>query len=90
MLIKAQASLTRFEDHLRYHEQVFRRYETEAVQAFVSGLKAEYRTPLRNKLEGHGEWNWQAALDEGYRMVEAEKKSVRRSARLMVGSSQPS
>ena len=90
MLIKAQTSLARFEDHLRYHEQVFRRYEAEAVRAFVSGLKAEYRTPLRNKLEEHGEWSWQAALDEGYRMVEAEKKSVRRSARLMVGSSQPS
>lgn len=90
VLIKAQASCTLFEDHLSYAEKVFKRYETEAVQAFVGSVQEKYRIPLGNKLEEHGEWTWQAAREEGYRIIDAEKKTKRRSARLMAGSSQPS
>lgn len=90
VLIQAQTSSTLFEDHLRYAEKAFKRYETEAVQAFMSGVQEEYRIPLGKKLEEHGGWTWQAAIEEGYRMVAAGKKTKRRSARLVAGSSQPS
>ena len=91
VLIKAQASSTPFEDHLKYAEKVFKRYETEAVQAFVGSAQEKYRVQLGNKLQEHGEWTWQAAREEGYRMLEAEKKKTkRRSARLLAGSFQPS
>ncbi len=87
VLIRAQAFSTPLENHLRYAEKVFKRYEIEAVQAFVSGLQELYRTPLENKLEEHDDWTWQAAIEEGYRMVAGEKKTRTRSARLMAGSS---
>ena len=88
--IKAQSSSTLLENHLRYTEKAVKRYETEAVQAFVSGLQEQYRIPLGNKLEEHDEWTWQVAMEEGYKMVEGEKKTRRRSARLMSGAFQPS
>ncbi|CAF9926331.1 hypothetical protein IMSHALPRED_006933 [Imshaugia aleurites] len=91
VLIKAQAPSTRLEDHLRYSGQAFTRYETEAVRAFVNGLQHEYRIPLYNKLDEHGEWTWQAAQEEGHRLVEARKKKrMRWSSRLMNRPSQPS
>lgn len=83
VLIKAQASSGLFEDHLRYIEEVFEQYETYAVQAVMSSIQEKYRTPLGNKLDEHGKWTWQAAVEEGYMMVEAEKKTGRRSARLL-------
>ena len=89
MLIKAQAPFTLFEDHLRYAEKAFKRLETEAVQAFVGSVQEGYRTLLTHQLGGHGEWTWQAAKEEGYRIVDSEKKAKRRSARLMATSSQP-
>ena len=88
MLIKAQAPFTLFEDHLKYAEEAFNQHETEAVQAFLSSVKEQYRTLLRHKLEEHGEWTWQAAREEGYRIVNTEKKAKRRSARLIAASSQ--
>ena len=90
VLIQAQTSSTLFEDHLRYAEKAFKRYETEAVQAFVSSVQEEYRIPLGKKLEEHGEWTCHAAIEEGYRIVAAEKETKRRSARLIARSSQPS
>lgn len=88
MLIKAQTPFTLFEDHLKYAEKAFNQHEAEAVQAFVSSVKEQYRTLLRRKLEEHGEWTWQAAREEGYRIVNSEKKAKRRSARLLAASSQ--
>ena len=90
VLIKAQTPSTLFEDHLRYAEKAFKRHENEAVQAFVSGTQEAYRIPLEKKLEEHGQWTWQAAMEEGQRMVEAQKKTMRRSARFMAGTYQPS
>ncbi len=90
VLIKPQAPFTLFEDHLRYAEKAFKRFEAEAVQAFVSSVQEEYRIPLGNKLEEQGQWTWQAAREEGYRIIDNEKKTKRRSARLMAASSQPS
>lgn len=87
--IEAQASCRLFEDHLRRAEKDFKRYDTEAARAFVGGVQEKYRIPLGKKLDEHGEWTWQAAIEEGYRMVEAEKKTARRSARLMARSPQP-
>ena len=89
MLIKAQVSGTPLEDHLRYAENLFRRHETEAVRAFVSSLREKYRIRLGNKLEEYGDWTWQAAREETGRILETEKKTTRRSARLMGGSVQP-
>lgn len=88
VLIKAQGPFTPFEDHLRYAEKAFKQYEVEVVQAFVTGVQEEYRVPLGNKLDEHGEWTWQAAREEGYRIIDTEKKAKRRSARLMAVSSQ--
>ena len=90
MLIKAQTPFTSFEDHLRYAEKAFQQLETEAVRAFVSSIQVGYQTRLRHKLEEDGEWTWQAAMEEGYRIVQSEKKAKRRSARLMAASSHPS
>ena len=87
MLIKAQAPFTLFENHLRYAEKAFQQLEIEAVRAFVSSVQEGYRTRLRHKLEGDNEWTWQAAMEEGYRIVNSEKKAKRRSARLMAASS---
>ena len=87
MLIKAQTPFTLFEDHLRYAEKAFQQLETEAVRAFVSSVQEGYRTRLSQKLEEDGEWTWQAAREEGYRIVHSEKKAKRRSARLMATSS---
>ena len=87
MLIKAQAPFTPFEDHLRYAEKAFKQFETGAVQAFVGSVQAGYRTLLSRRLEEHGEWTWQAAREEGYRIVDTDKKTKRRSARLMATSS---
>ena len=87
MLIKAQLPFTLFEDHLRYAEKAFQQLETEAVRAFVNSVQEGYRTRLRHKLEEDGEWTWQAARDEGDRIVQTEKKAKRRSARLMAASS---
>ena len=89
MLIKAQASGTSLEDHLRYAENRFRRHEAEAVHAFVSSLREKYRFRLGNKLEEYGDWTWQAAREESVRILQAENKTTRRSARLMGGSVQP-
>ena len=89
VLIKAQASGTPLEDHLRYAENLFRRHETEAVRAFVSSLREKYRIRLGNKLEEYGDWTWLAAREESVRILEAEHKTIRRSARLMGGSVQP-
>ncbi|CAD6583191.1 MAG: hypothetical protein ASARMPREDX12_001203 [Alectoria sarmentosa] len=83
VLIKAQTPSKLLEDHLRYAEKAFKRYETEAAQAFVNSVRKKYQIPLRNKLDERGEWTWQAAMQEGYRMAEAEKKTERRSTRLM-------
>ena len=88
MLIKAQAPSTLFEDHLKYAEKAFKRIETEAVKAFVSSVREEHGTLLRHKLEEHGEWTWQAAREEGYRIADTEKKTKRRSVRLMAASCQ--
>lgn len=90
VLVKPQAASTRFEDHLRHAETAFKKHETEAVKAFLSSVREEYRIPLGDKLEGRGEWTWQAAKEEGKRIVEAESKTQRRSARLMIGTSRPS
>ena len=87
LLIKAQPPFTLFEDHLRYAEKAFQQLETEAVRAFVSSVQAGYQTRLRHKLEEDGEWTWQAAREEGYRIVHSEDKAKRRSARLMAASS---
>ena len=87
MLIKPQAPFTPFEDHLRYAEKAFSQHETEAVQAFVSSVQERYRKLLRHKLEERGEWTWQAAREEGHRIIHTEKKAKRRSARLMAASS---
>ena len=87
MLIKAQLPFTLFEDHLRYAEKAFQQLETEAVRAFVNSVQEGYRTRLRHKLEEDGEWTWQAARDEGDRIVQTEKKAKRRSARLMAAAS---
>ena len=87
MLIKAQPPFTLFEDHLRYAEKAFQQLETEAVRAFVSSVQEGHQTRLRHKLEEDGEWTWQAAREEGYRIVHSEKKAKRRSARLMAASS---
>lgn len=87
VLIKAQAS-TLFEDHLRYAEKAFKQRETEAVLAFLSSLREKYRITLEDRLEKHGEWTWQAAMDEAYQMVEVEQKIPRRSARLIASPSQ--
>lgn len=87
MFIKAQPPFTLFEDHLRYAEKAFQQLETEAVRAFVSSVQEGYRARLRHKLEGDGEWTWQAAMEEGYRIVNSETKAKRRSARLMAASS---
>ena len=89
VLIKAQASGTPLEDHLRYAESLFRRHESEVVRAFVSSLRERYRFRLGNKLEEYGDWTWQAAREETGRILETEKKTTRRSARLMGGSVQP-
>ena len=83
VLIKAQTSSRLFEDHLKYLEKAFERLEAETAEAFVSSVHERYRIPLLNKLDKHVEWTWQAALNEGYKMAEAEKKTERRSARLM-------
>ena len=88
VVIKAQTSSTLFEDHWRYAEKAFKRYETEAVLAFVSSVQEKYRITLENRLEKHGEWTWQAAMEEAYQMVEAEQKIPRRSARLIAEHSQ--
>ena len=90
VLIKAQTSSMPFEDHLRYAEDTLRRYEAKAMQAFLSSVHKKYRVTLENKLEKHIDWTWQAAIEEGYKMIQAEKKIKRRSARLMAGPSQPS
>ena len=89
VLIKAQASGTPLEDHLMYAENLFRRHEAEAVRAFVSSLREKYRLRLGNKLEEFGDWTWQAAREETGRILETEKKTTRRSARLMGGPVQP-
>lgn len=89
VLIRAQSSSTLFENHLKYTEKAVRLYETEAVQLFVRGVQAKHRIPLGNKLEERDEWTWQAVMEEGYGMVEAEKKMKRRSGRHLNGSSQP-
>ena len=88
LLIKAQSSWTPLEDHLRYAEKAFKQCETEAVLGLVSSVQENYRFTLQNKLEKRGEWTWQAAMDEAYKMVEAEKTIKRRSVRLMAGPSQ--
>ena len=87
MLIKAQPPFTLLEDHLRYAEKAFQQLETEAVRAFVGSVQEGYQTRLRHKLKEDGEWTWQAAMEEGYRIVQSEKKAKRRSARLMAASS---
>lgn len=89
VLLKAQTSWTLLEDHLRYAEKAFKQCETETVLGLVSSIRENYRITLQNKLEKRGEWTWQAAMEEAYKMVEAEKKIKRRSARLMAGPSQP-
>ena len=89
VLIKAQASSTPFEDHLRYAEDLFRRQETAGVRAFVSSLRTKYGIRLGNKLEEYGDWTWQAAREESGRILEAENQTTRRSARLMGESVQP-
>lgn len=83
VLIKAQTSPKLLENHLRYLEEVFGRFEAGAAQAFVSSVHEECRIPLVNKLDKHVKWTWQAALEECYKMVAAEKQTGRKSARLM-------
>ena len=87
-IIKAQTSWTLLEDHLRYAEKVFKQCETEAVLGLVSSVRENHRITLQHKLEKRGEWTWQAAMQEAYKLVEAEKTIKRRSARLMAGPSQ--
>ena len=82
MLIKAQASGTLFEDHLRYVKNLFRRQETEAVHAFVSSLREKYRFRLGNKLEEYGDWTWQAAREESGRILEGLERIVTMRGRL--------
>lgn len=83
MLIKPQEPSTPLEDHLWYAEDVFRQHETEAVEAFLGSIQERYRKLLMHKLEERGEWTWQAASEEGHRIIHTEKKARSRSAGLM-------
>ena len=83
MLIKPQAPSTPFEDHLWYAGNVFRQHETEAVEAFLGSIQERYRKLLIHKLEERGEWTWQAAREEGHRIIHTERKAKSRSASLM-------
>lgn len=83
MLIKAQDRTTSFEDHLWYAETVFTQHETEAVVAFMGSIQERYRKLLMHKLGERGEWTWQAAREEGHKIIHTEKKVKSRSARLI-------